>query len=441
MFFDTIDEELKKLLRPAKAHKFSTNKKILPAYRYVDVRNAIKKSLEEYNVETVTSSHYEDLSPLLTGEAPAHMHRKLNKASNISWSISEDDEDYFPEDQFWVGKASDKQTVIIRLRYFEHSDNAILECGSEQELSGKNLMKAVLERSVRTSIYRGNTLRLSYESGTRDEYGDIEKPSRFRVLFQSLPAVDKDEFVLEAQTRETLQRNVIDLFSRKDALNALNVPIRRGILLYGPPGTGKTFSCRFLAQQLDSVTKFFVTGRALNQVSAIFSIARLYKPSCIFLEDADLAFAARDINVDAGGLGELLDQLDGLRTDDEIVVIVTTNSMERLESALKDRPGRISQCIYFGPPVAVMRERYLRQYLAGFETTDLDFSKLVFDSEGSTQAFLREWVHRALQIGSEEKTSRSLRLTNTDFDRAMDEMTRDADYFGQSLIGFTPSRT
>jgi hypothetical protein len=47
-------------------------------------------------------------------------------------------------------------------------------------------------------------------------------------------------------------------------------------------------------------------------------------------------------------LGEFIDQLDGFGDTDE-----------RIESAIKDRPGRVSQCIYFGPPSATLRRRYL----------------------------------------------------------------------------------
>jgi ATP-dependent 26S proteasome regulatory subunit len=53
--------------------------------------------------------------------------------------------------------------------------------------------------------------------------------------------------------------------------------------------------------------------------------------------------------------------MDGLRPHEEIGFVLTTNAIERLEAAVKDRPGRISQCIYFGPPNEELRGRYLER--------------------------------------------------------------------------------
>ena len=62
---------------------------------------------------------------------------------------------------------------------------------------------------------------------------------------------------------------------------------------------------------MPETTKIFATGAALAQITAIFSIARLYAPTVLFLEDADLIFSSRDINHHTGLLAELLDQMDG----------------------------------------------------------------------------------------------------------------------------------
>ena len=122
----------------------------------------------------------------------------------------------------------------------------------------------------------------------------------------------------------------------------------------------------------------------------------------VILEDVDLAFAARDINLYSSSLGDLLDRMDGLRPSDDVGVILTTNSIERLEAAIKDRPGRISQCVYFGPPGETLRRRYLEQYAEGYDCTATDLERLVAMSDGTTPAFIKEWVHRTVQIATED---------------------------------------
>jgi ATP-dependent 26S proteasome regulatory subunit len=197
-----------------------------------------------------------------------------------------------------------------------------------------------------------------------------------------------------------LWRNVVDLHLRRAVLKANGVPVRRGVLLYGPPGTGKTFACRYICGKLPETTRIIVTGTALLQVTQIFTLARMFQPSVI-LEDVDLVFASRQVNLYSSVLGELLDQMDGLRPYEDISFILTTNAIDRMEAAIKDRPGRISQCIFFGAPKAELRGRYLLHYLRHYKVSGLELDGLVQQSEGATQAFLKEWVHRAVQIASE----------------------------------------
>jgi len=236
---------------------------------------------------------------------------------------------------------------------------------------------------------------------------------------------------------------VIDLHLRRDVLKAHGVPIRRGVLLYGPPGTGKTFACRYLCANLPNTTRIMVAGSALQQVAAVFSLARLLQPALVILEDVDLVFAVRDINTQASILGELLDQMDGLRPHEDIGFVLTTNTIERIEAAIKDRPGRISQCIHMGPPEKDLRERYLRHFLAPYTTEAVDVESLVVRSAGASQAFLKDWVHRAVQIATERivEGAEKLQLRTEDFDVSLREARSSRE--GTKIIGFLgePPRT
>lgn len=48
-------------------------------------------------------------------------------------------------------------------------------------------------------------------------------------------------------------------------------------------------------------------------MKSVFNLTRLLQPSLVVLEDVDLVFSAREINLYSSVLGELLDQMDGLR--------------------------------------------------------------------------------------------------------------------------------
>ena len=64
-----------------------------------------------------------------------------------------------------------------------------------------------------------------------------------------------------------------------------------------------------------------------------------------------------------------------------------------------------------------------------------------YDSDGATQAFLKEWVHRSVQVGSERlsESGEKLSLKDSDFLTAFSEMRRFSEGTTGSIIGFLGS--
>ena len=132
--------------------------------------------------------------------------------------------------------------------------------------------------------------------------------------------------------------------------------------LIGPPGTGKTLLARAVAHHTDC-TFIRVSGAELVQkyigegsrmVRELFIMAREAAPSIIFMDEIDSIGSSRD----GGGGGdsevqrtmlELLNQLDGFEPAQNIKVVMATNRIDILDSALL-RPGRIDRKIEFPNP-------------------------------------------------------------------------------------------
>lgn len=419
--------------------RFAISGKELPSYRFPDLYYAAEWfSEEQEQIAELQSEHdYVDLNTLLHDQKSKWVPRAIKRSRTIGWMVDADEERYLPVDKFWVtGRGG--EPLILRLSYNQGRIVSRLEIASADADAAARAMEAVLERSVAHSIYRGKVVELAFVTGSKDEYGDVESPDHLRLLFKRFEPIAEEDIVIDDDVRSILTRNVVDLHQRRDVLKANGVPIRRGVLLYGPPGTGKTFACRYLFARLPNVTRIAVTGTALTQVTQIFNLARLLQPALVLLEDVDLVFASREINLYSSVLGELLDQMDGLRPYEDIGFLLTTNSIERMEAAIKDRPGRIGQCIYFGAPKTELRHRYLTRYLKGYEQEDLSIDALVEMSEDATQAFLKEWVHRAVQIATERLNGPDgrVRLRTEDFRAAMDEMTRFSEGSTGHIIGF-----
>ena len=441
----TLRDFLGEKVGRASLPRFVASSRELPGFRFADLHAAVEwYSREAGQIAELRSEHDNaDLNTLLHDRKTNWVQRAIKQSRTLAWPVDADEERYLPVDQFWiVGRSGDAAaTVILRLSYNQYNMKARLEGASPDANLVDRAMQAILDRSVSHSIYRNKVIELAFASGTRDEYGDVEQQAHLRVLFKRFDPVAEEDIVVDDDVRQILIRNVVDLHRRRDILKRNRVPIRRGVLLYGPPGTGKTYAARYVFAKLPEVTRIAVAGTALTQVSQVFNLARLYQPSLVLFEDVDLVFASREINLYSSVLGELLDQMDGLRPYEDIGFLLTTNSIERMEAAIKDRPGRVGQCIYFGPPKAALRKRYLTHYLESYETGDVDFDALVEISEDATQAFLKEWVHRAVQIATErlEGNDGEARLKTADFREAIEEMRRFSEGSTGQIIGFVRS--
>ncbi|KIK92230.1 hypothetical protein PAXRUDRAFT_830156 [Paxillus rubicundulus Ve08.2h10] len=178
---------------------------------------------------------------------------------------------------------------------------------------------------------------------------------------------------LDKQIKEI--KEVIELpVKHPELFESLGIAQPKGVLLYGPPGTGKTLLARAVAHHTDC--KFIrVSGSELVQkyigegsrmVRELFVMAREHAPSIIFMDEIDSIGSSRGESGSGGGdsevqrtMLELLNQLDGFEATKNIKVIMATNRIDILDSALL-RPGRIDRKIEFPPPGPEARVSILR---------------------------------------------------------------------------------
>eukprot|EP01063_Lacrimia_lanifica_P012380 TRINITY_DN18_c1_g1_i1.p1 TRINITY_DN18_c1_g1~~TRINITY_DN18_c1_g1_i1.p1 ORF type:complete len:397 (+),score=176.10 TRINITY_DN18_c1_g1_i1:51-1241(+) len=168
---------------------------------------------------------------------------------------------------------------------------------------------------------------------------------------------------LDRQIKEI--KEVIELpIKHPELFDSLGIAQPKGVLLYGPPGTGKTLLARAVAHHTDC-TFIRVSGSELVQkyigegsrmVRELFVMAREKAPSIIFMDEIDSIGSSRMESGSGGGdsevqrtMLELLNQLDGFEATTSIKVIMATNRIDILDSALL-RPGRIDRKIEFPAP-------------------------------------------------------------------------------------------
>lgn len=433
-----VQVRLRRALGVSDGHGLRVRTKTAPPYRHADLYLACSALARDGGMTSLELDHASTLGELLAADLSPHASREVGTSTSIPVPVDRDREEFMPASALWVRKASEaRPPLCLRMHQRGMPPAVVVEIACGDDPDDLALMDAVFARSLAESVFRGKVLSLGAEAGVgMDPYYETGTVYSTTLRFAETDPIAEDDIVLDDEIRDVLHRNVVRLYTDRARLRAHDVPRRRGVLFHGPPGTGKTYACRYLVGQVEGCTVIVVTGTGLLRVKEVFELARGLQPTLVVLEDVDLVFSSRDVNLSGASLGTLMDELDGLRSEDDVSVILTTNAVERVEAAVRDRPGRISQAVFFGPPRAGLRRLYLERYLRARPLAAIDLDGLTTMSSGATQAFLKEWVVRALQIAIERSPDDGeLALDMECFEIAMAEMRRYAEG-ADRIIGF-----
>lgn len=211
--------------------------------------------------------------------------------------------------------------------------------------------------------------------------------------FLKLDNLSWDDVILSDGVTDVIKANVNDLFDMRDAFKRFNLPVKRGIILYGPPGTGKTQVCRCLAKDANfSVLYALPTDFASNRggVRKVCHMAKDLAPCLLIVEDIDWIAQNRHQG-NAGFVMELMNQLDGIESFGDVITLGTTNCLEELEDAVKNRPGRFDRLIKIDKPDEKGREKMIRQFTRNFILDPkVRVKKLAESLEGLTGAHIKD---------------------------------------------------
>lgn len=203
-----------------------------------------------------------------------------------------------------------------------------------------------------------------------------------------------DDIILPAKTKAELRMNIGGMINNIDLYKKNDIKFKRGIILKGPPGTGKTLIGKIICHSVDS-TFIWVTPRHLERssnVKHICDMARELSPTILFLEDIDLYSEDRHTVRNSSILGELMNQLDGIVENHFVIVIATTNRVDDVEEAIRNRPGRFDRILDIGLPTHSDRLRMLQLFTKNYTLDGVDLEELATKTEGYSGAHVKELV-------------------------------------------------
>jgi len=203
--------------------------------------------------------------------------------------------------------------------------------------------------------YKYNKILLKPLTYASDYLSKNEKPLRnAKEDFENICKESKDRFIsitdderwtlekvrLNKDTKDKIKR-IFELFKKgKDV---------KGIILYGPPGTGKTTIAKALANEGDmeflkfssSDFKGQYVGESTQKTRRVFEEARSIKPCVLLIDEADAILINRNSR-DADSftkeiVDEFLPNVDGLKDEGGIFIVITTNNLDLLDPAIRSR--------------------------------------------------------------------------------------------------------
>ena len=196
----------------------------------------------------------------------------------------------------------------------------------------------------------------------------------------------------------------------------LGAKIPRGAVLSGPPGTGKTLLAKATAGE-SGVPFFSVSGSEFvemfvgvgaSRVRDLFANARKSTPCIIFIDEIDAIGRSRSKQNFGGGndereatLNQILTEMDGFNTTEQVVVLAGTNRPDVLDKALM-RPGRFDRHINIDRPTMEGRGQIFGVHLKKIITKeDIEFLKgrLAALTPGFSGADIANCVNEAALIG------------------------------------------
>ena len=338
--------------------------------------------------------------------------------------------------------------VVAALAFELHGDvvtlKELLEDGNRALVVGHTDEERIVRLAdslVGEPLKAGDSLLLESRSGY--VYERIPKSEVEDLVLEEVPDIDYGDIGGLAAQIEAI-RDAVELpFLHKELFKEHQLRPPKGVLLYGPPGCGKTLIAKAvansLAKKVAEVTgkpdgrAFFLNikgpellnkyvGETERHIRLIFQRAREKAsegtPVIVFFDEMDSIFRTRGTGVSSDVettiVPQLLAEIDGVETLENVVVIGASNREDMIDPAIL-RPGRLDVKIKIERPDAEAAKDIFGKYIH----VDLPlFAEDLAEHGGSREATVASMIQRVVErIYTEAEENRFLEVTYANGDK------------------------
>ena len=269
---------------------------------------------------------------------------------------------------------------------------------------------------------------------TMDDFVNAYKevtPTAMREVYIEVPTVHWEDIGGLDECKQELKEAVEWPLKTPEIFSRLGIKPPKGILIYGPPGCGKTLLARAVATESEAN---FITikgpevfskwvGESEKAIREVFRKARMAAPAVVFFDEIDSLAPRRGAGFSDSGVSErvisqLLTEMDGITTLQDIVIIAATNRPDMVDPAVL-RPGRFDRLIYVPEPDEKSRLQIFKIYTKGMPLANgVDLVQLAAATKNYSgadiEALCRESAMHALR-----KDLNAKEVTMKDFEEAL----------------------
>ena len=232
--------------------------------------------------------------------------------------------------------------------------------------------------------------------------------SRAKMMPFNRPGVSFNDVAGVEEAKTELQE-VVEFLKYPERFLSLGAKIPKGVLLVGQPGTGKTLLARAVAGEA-GVPFFHISGSEFVEmfvgvgaarVRDLFDQAKRNAPCIVFVDEIDAVGRHRGAGLGGGHdereqtLNQILVEMDGFETNNNVIVLAATNRPDILDPALL-RPGRFDRRVTLDLPDIRGREAILKVHAAGKPIApEVTLDNLAKETPGFSGADLANLVNEA----------------------------------------------
>ncbi|TLU87889.1 MAG: ATP-dependent metallopeptidase FtsH/Yme1/Tma family protein [Chlorobium sp.] len=382
-----------------------------PEINYNEYKSVVSRAL----VTEVTVKIYEDKSAILNGKLGSSIQLKLVNGTSI------------PTDRFSVRipsftlEQADLLTdkgIVLKVEEGTSALNTFFVLFAPWIIFGLVYFFLIRRMNGQNGAQAKNIFSFSKSRAKLVSEFDV------KTTFKDVAGVD--------EAIEELQETV-EFLTNPEKFQKIGGKIPKGVLLLGPPGTGKTLLAKAIAGEAkvpffsisgaDFVEMFVGVGAA--RVRDLFEQAKKNSPCIVFIDEIDAVGRSRGAGLGGGHdereqtLNQLLVEMDGFTTNENVILIAATNRPDVLDTALL-RPGRFDRQITIDKPDIRGREAILNIHTRNTPLDEsVNINTIAKSSPGFSGADLANLVNEAALLAS--RRDQTL-ITAENFEQARDKI-------------------